>query len=268
MELKYPTINVLTRHIFELSQQSSEPIFLYKEDMDRAFRQLFACPSSVPLLGFKWRGQYYFDLVMVMGCRIAPYICQRTTDMVAHIQGAMGYFVLNYVDDFIGAEYSTRVGEAYQTLIRLLSNIGLDRSEKKSVSPTQVIDFIGNLVDTINMTLGITAARKIEIIETLQDWRHKTMCTRTQLESLIGKLQFLSNCVKPGRLFVSRLLSELRGMERGKWYHIGSKTRKDIRWWYLFIPQFEGTCIMWWLDKLEVGGEMAMDACLIVAGWV
>ena len=33
-----------------------------------AFRQLYIDPQSVPLLGYCWWNQYYFDLVMVIGC--------------------------------------------------------------------------------------------------------------------------------------------------------------------------------------------------------
>ena len=65
--LKYPTIDKVCRKIFELHQ--SEPaldIYLFREDLDRAFCQLFAEPGSVPLLGYRWRNVYYFDVVMVM----------------------------------------------------------------------------------------------------------------------------------------------------------------------------------------------------------
>ena len=35
--------------------------------------------------GIQVEVKYYFDLVMVMECRIAPYICQRTTNMISYI---------------------------------------------------------------------------------------------------------------------------------------------------------------------------------------
>ena len=82
-DLRYPTLDVVARKIFEMFTANPDvPILLYKEDMSRAFWQLFASPESVPLLGYRWRSHYYFDVVMVMGCRIAPYICQRTTSMI------------------------------------------------------------------------------------------------------------------------------------------------------------------------------------------
>ena len=68
IQLKYPTIDSLARRVFELKSKNPEKsIFFFKEDLDRAFRQLRGDPKSAPLLGYKWRGRFYFDLVMVMG---------------------------------------------------------------------------------------------------------------------------------------------------------------------------------------------------------
>ena len=142
--LWYPTVDTLAKRVFELKESApNQKIFFFKEDMDRAFRQLRADPRSVPLLGFKWRGRFYFDLVMVMGCRIAPYVCQRTTDMIAYVYRMMQYFILNYVDDFISADYKTCIYEAHATFLRLMDNIGASRSEKKSVPPPRWWSFRG-----------------------------------------------------------------------------------------------------------------------------
>ena len=188
--------------------------------------------------------------------------------MVVFIHEKMGYYLLNYVDDFIGAEYQSKVHSAHAALKNVLRDIGLKRSEKKSVDPTQTIEFVGNLVNTIDMTIGVIPTRKVEILFELEQWRSRSACTRRQLESLVGKLQFMSNCIRPGRLFVSRLLAEMKGMRRDRYYKISEEMRKDIKWWYLFIPSFEGTCILWLTDVMEVDSELAVDACLKGAGGV
>ena len=43
------------------------------------------------------------------------------------------------------------------------------------------------------------------------------------------KLQFISSCVRTGRLFVSQLLKEMKGMTRGKWYRVSDEIRRDIK---------------------------------------
>ena len=114
-----------------MSRQGSEVIMLFREDMDRAFRQLSADFLHVPLLGFWWRGRYYFDLVMMMGCRIAPYICQRTTSMVAYIHRQSGFNMVNYIDDFLRIEFASKIYQLHKEFIQLLNDIGVGRLEQK-----------------------------------------------------------------------------------------------------------------------------------------
>ena len=267
VNLKYPTVDTVVRYTFQLgSKNPTNRVFYWKEDMDRAFRQLNAYPKLVPLLGYHWQGQYFFDLVLVMGCKISPYLMQRTTNIISYILRSLSYFIQNYVDDFIGAEYEDRVQQAHKTFLRLLKNIGASRAETKSVPPTQIIEFLGNLFNATDLTPGITQNRKVEIMRELTKWKHRQVTNRKQMESLVGKLQFISGCVRPGRLFVSRLLNEMKGMKNGQWYRLTDQARKDIQWWYEFIPDFQGSSIMWLLDVFEVDSELAVDACLKV-GW-
>ena len=177
-ELKYPTIDKVARKIYDLSVNNmGEPIYFWKEDLDRVFRQLYANPISIPMLGYKWKGLYYFDTVMMMGCRIAPYVCQCTTDMIVYIHTQAGYYAVNYVDDFLGVEYWSLITKAHNMFITLLDRLRIDRSSKKSVAPTQVIEFIGNLIDAKNMMIGVTPEQNIQVLRELESWHEKTSCT-------------------------------------------------------------------------------------------
>ena len=180
----------------------------------------------------------------------------------------MTYFVLNYVDDFVGADMKSRIYQSHLVFLWLLRDIGTQRSEKKSVPPVQIVEFIGTLFNAIYFTMGITPVRKIEIMQELSKWKFKWVTTRRELESLVGKLQFISNCVRPGCLFVSRLLEELKEMKRGGSYILNNQARKDIQWWYEFKTQYEGTSIKWLLEVEQVDSEFAVDASLIAAGGV
>ena len=199
---------------------------------------------------------------MVMGCRIALYVCQHTTDVVTYIHSMLGYFLLNYVNDSISAEFCSVVSVDHGALIRTLCNVRIQRLECKSVTPTQITEFLGNLFESNRMTIGVTPTCKTEIMKELERWRTRDTCTHRQLESLIGKLQFMGNCIRPGRLLLSCLLSELKSMRRDRVYRINAELRKDLRWWYLFLPTFKGEGILWLQDVMEVDSKMAIDACL------
>ena len=265
--LTYPTVDHLCSRVHQLRENNpTKEIYFFKEDLSRCFRQYYVDIADIPLLGYKWRNNYYFDTVLMMGCRIAPAIAQRCSNMVVWIQAQMQYFLLNYVDDFLGAEYQDIVHHAHSSLLNTLEGIGLQRSPKKSVPPTQVIEFIGNLFDAKNDTIGVTDSRRAQLHVELNRWRFKPTATRRQLESLVGKLQFVANCLKPGRIFVSRLLNELRGMQRGVVYELTENARQDVRWWYLYLPSFKGTSVMWMLKVYNPQGQFSVDACLDGAG--
>ena len=170
------------------------------------------------------------------------------------------------MDDFIGVEYCSRVFQAHRSLTDVIEEVGLIRSTKKSGKSTQCIEFIGNLVDTVTMTVGIIPSRQAEIVKELEVWRMRKQCSRGQLETLVGKLQFISNCVKSDRLFISRLLEQLCHMKRGKLYNLSAEARRDIKWWYYFVPQFNGTLVLWLLYVCEVDEEFVTDACLLAMG--
>ena len=265
--LHYPTIDDICKRVYMLTQQfPGEDILFYKEDMTRAFRQVSVCPRDIPLLGYRWRGMYYWDLVMVMGCRICPYIMQRVTDIITFIHSQMGYTLFNYVDDFIGVEIARLAWPAHTALQRLMRDIGADRVMDKSVTPTEECEILGNLINSKKYTIGVTSKRMFELMNELNSWRFKVLITRQELESLIGKLQFICNCVRPGRLFVSRLIEQLKGMQRGVTYEMSEEARWDIKWWWDYLPRFQGTGILWLLNIYGVDTYMATDASLKGAG--
>ena len=66
------------------------------------------------------------------------------------------------------------------------------------------------------MTMEMSQDKLKETKMELNTWLYKNSANRREVESLIGKLQFLAKCVKAGRIFLSRLIQLIKGMERGK----------------------------------------------------
>ena len=81
VNLIYPTVDHLCKAAYKIGRTCKG----YRKDMLRAFKQIPMCPMSWPLLGICWEGLIYFDKTAMMGSRSAPYICQRTTNVIRHI---------------------------------------------------------------------------------------------------------------------------------------------------------------------------------------
>ena len=206
INLHYPTVDDLCKRAYQLGPGKAKG---YRRDLGRAFKQLIGDPFSWPLMGISWQKAIMFDKSTMMGSRSAPYCCQRTTNFIRHIMNNINYFVVNYVDDFIGLETVQKIWQSYLTLGNLLRDLGVQEAQDKAIPPSEVIEFLGVLYDLVNMTISVTPEHLQEFVCELNKWKLGITFTRKQLESLLGKMQFVSNCVRPARVFVFRLRNRL-----------------------------------------------------------
>ena len=109
--------------------------YMFKMDLSRYFRQIPLDPGDYSLIGYVINREIYFDKVLPMGMRSAPFIAQRITNAIAYIHRQMHYFLLNYVDDFVGAELKNRIWKAYWALTNLLEELGVETSGQDCTPP-------------------------------------------------------------------------------------------------------------------------------------
>lgn len=254
----YPNVDCVS----ELIIKWGPGCLLFKRDMRKAFRQIRVDPGDIRLLGFKWGGKIYLDTVLAMGLRSAAYICQRLTNAIAFIYRKKGYAIVNYLDDFCGVEKASGAGEAFTYLGTLLASLGVQEATNKVVCPSSKVAFLGIWFDTVNMTMEVTPERLIEIRELTRVWLLKRSATLKEVQSLIGKLNFVAKCVKPARVFIGRMLTFLRGMNKWGSTTLTIEFKGDVHWWHRFLPYFNGIEL---IDKGQWSGPdevIASDACL------
>ena len=258
IKLSYPTVDDLAQCIVALGPNC----LIFKRDLARAFRQVPLDPGDYDLFGCFWDCKFFWDKVLVMGHRAAPYIMQRITNAIVYMHcHSSGYWLKNYIDDFVGAEDPEQAHNSFSELGELLSKVGCKEAEDKAVPPSPIVEFLGILFNAQAGTIEVPVDKLQDIEAIVDEWLHRSTCTRVDLEQLIGKLQFVASCVRPGRVFISRLLNLLRGMVRGVHYYIDFQTKKDIEWWKNFLPTYNGVSIMWLDQFLEPDFVVATDAC-------
>ena len=145
-----------------------------------------------------------------MGLRSDTLCCQRVTNLISYVCTQQGIDTVNYLDDFGGTDVWVTANLSFEGLGTVLHLAGVAESSEKTCAPATVMTFLGVQFDTENLTLTITPDRLAEIQALLTCWEGKEKATRLELQSLLGKLQFAAGFVRPGRIFVSRLLNFLR----------------------------------------------------------
>ena len=169
-----------------------------------------------------------------MGSRSAAYCCQRVTNAISFIMFKIGIFVLNYLDDLASAETIDNASFAFSTLGSILEKCGREEAKNKSCPPNTIMTFIGVLFNTEKMTIEITHERLIEIQLLLRNWLSKDTASLKELQSVLGKLNFIAACVRPGRIFISRLL---------QWLKVLNKNQSSCE--QIQIPEYVKLDILW-----------------------
>ena len=265
VKIVFPRVDDLAKRINQLGDKA----WAWKKDLSRAFRQYPLDPGDYHLFGYTWEGLLYFDIVLVMGHRSAPYLAQRISDALKFIMNSNDFCIFNYVDDFLGCDEYNKVCISYKAFGNLLRDLGLKESESKDVAPTQIIEFLGVTFNIKNMTMEVSPHRLIELDGELKIWSQRKTCNRNELEQLIGKLQFVTSCVRPGRIFLSRLLNQLRTMKRGVTYTCTDELHKDIIWWQQYLPLYNGVSLIWPQVHEKPDSIIATDASLSgIGGWL
>lgn len=208
--LVYPTIDTIADRVAFLGRGC----LLFKRDLKRAYRQFPIDPFDYPLLGYQWDSNLSFDVVLPMGLKTAAMACQRSTSAVCHMLLQDGCHVVNYLDDFIGVASPEKALQDYIKCGSLLKDLGLQESPSKACPPSTVLTCLGVEVDSLNLTLSVTPERLQELETLLLQWTTRRSATKSELQSLVGKLSFVTKCVRQSRLFLSRILALLRQLKQ------------------------------------------------------
>jgi len=111
--------------------------------------------------------------------------------------------------------------------------------------------------------MSVTPQRLVEIESLLRTWLAKKHTTKSELQSLIGKLSFVSKCVRQSRLFISRMLALLRTLKHNHYRtRITLEFRRDLLWWQRFLRTYNGISILSCPAWSAPDVIFSTDACL------
>ena len=117
-----------------------------------------------------------------------------------------GFSVTNYIDHTIEHSVVSKSHDSFQTLRAFLLELGFGISENKVVKPDTKVTCLGVDIDTVQFTLSIPSEKTAEILAECQLWANKQICTKKQLQSLLGKLVYITKRVCLSRPFLNQML--------------------------------------------------------------
>ena len=146
-----------------------------KFDVEAAYCNIAVHPDNRYLLGMKWRGQFFVDLVLPSGLHSAPYIFHSVADLVKWIIRNK-YSVadlMHYLDDFItaGPAGSLQCSQNLQISLAVCQSLGLPLHPNKCISPSTCLVVLGIELDSLDQTARLPAEKLMTLQELIQCWR-------------------------------------------------------------------------------------------------
>ena len=236
--VKYSSVGQAIHSIVKLGSGA----FLAKTDIQSAFRIVPVSPADYPLLGFKWRGQYYHDRCLPMGCSSSCAIFERVSTALEWIiqQRVKDVIVLHILDDFliIAPTYSSCLS-TLNLFISICQDIGVPLAPDKTVGPSQVLEFAGIRLDTVQMVASLPPDKIDKFSSAIQNMLESKSVQLKQIQSLAGMLNFACGVIAPARAFSRRLYNLSIGLSRP--YHhrkITREVRADLLVWKNFLDSY------------------------------
>ena len=222
--------------------------YMAKLDIQHAFRLCPVHPADWPLLGYRWQDKFFVDIRLPFGSRSSPFIFTQFAEallwILLFVFGVKN--VIHYLDAFFVCSTTKVLCQNEMDVMQsAFSELGVPLAPEKIVGPSTCITYLGIEIDTVSNYIRLPEAKFSELSSILLQWNRRKKCTKRELLSLIGSLSFASKVVKPGRMFLRRLI-ELSTTVVSLNHHISlnAEARADINWWVEFLPSWNGVEFM------------------------
>ena len=175
--------------------------------------------------------------------------------------------ILHLLDDFVTIDRPDCLADRTMAIMTMLfKKLHLPLAEHKTAGPGTVIEYLGILLDTINMEARLPSNKLERITQLVTQFSMKKTCTKRELLSLLGHLHYASRIVLPGRSFVSSLI-QLSTTVSELHYHVSfnKQCRADLQMWSAFLRSWNGIS-MFYDDHVIAAPDIHLfsDASLVL----
>ncbi len=252
----FPSINSLIPHnefslkyhdidqAIDMIKIAGRGAWLAKIDITSAFKVMPIHPDSWHLFGVRWLGKYYFAVRLTFGGKSSPKIFDMLSEAVCWILSnnyAIPHLV-HLLDDFLISSSPNAIPAAHiLTVQNVFSELGIPIAEEKTMGPATSIEFLGINLDSDKFQASLPKEKIDRIILVSSTLLEKPNCSKRELLSLLGHLNFAMRIIPQGRPFISHLLSLASSVHSLEdLISITQACRDELRLWLTFLNQWNG----------------------------
>lgn len=237
---------LITLNLLEQYGQESK-IFYTKTDAQHAFRVLCIAVEDRPFQLLKATNPvtgklaYFADLCCGFGSRSSCFLYDKLSRCLRHLyRYKSGIDGVVYLDDGLQIGFNeTNANGNLAIYLDLCRQINLPISEDKTVWATQVIVFLGLLINAAKKIITIPEPKLSKALNQIDFIIGAKKVTVLDMQRITGLLNFFCKAIVPGRAFTRRLYAMYSGENKQlKQHHhvrVTSEVRLDLGMWRRFI---------------------------------
>ena len=238
--VSYATISDAIQHI----KATGPGCFLAKTDIKNAFRIIPIRSQDHGLLGIRWKGLYYYDRCMPMGCSSSCRTFETLSSAVEWIAQKKLKIdhIIHLLDDFlIIAPSETLCQGQLHLFLDLCSYLGIPIAPEKTCGPATTLSFAGIELDSVSFEARLPQDKLEKCVATISDFLTRKKVTLKEVQSLTGLLNFACSVVVPGRAFLRRLIDLTLGIRfPNHFIRLTREVKLDLQLWQSFLTNFNG----------------------------
>ena len=219
-------------------------VFMSKIDIKDAYYSIPIEPNDTKFLKFTFMGVLYEFLALPNGYKEGP---RRFTKLLKPALASLRenrVCLAAYIDDIIviSSTFNKGINDVLNTSVTF-DNLGFTLNIDKSVfTPCQTIEFLGFVINSIDMTVSLTPTKKASLKSLCEELLNTPSPSIRRLATLIGKIASSFVGVPLGKLY-------FRHLERTKTFALkASKGNFDKPCSLDLYAMFE---INWWFNNIE-----------------
>ena len=242
-------------------QLMKKDAFMASIDFKDAYYSVPIKQSHQKYLRFYWNGVKYQYVCLPNGLSNGPRDFTKLCKTLLRFIRKQGYTLTNYIDDnfSIESDFRTCLENVIETASVSIRAGFVINWEKSVLVPTQILVYLGFILNTMEMTVRLTPEKVQELKRLVKQANDFKEISLEKLAQLVGKLVASFPGVTYGKLFYRQLdIEKNNGLKIHKGNYkktitLSQKSKEDLHWWMLNldsecvyvkekIPDLEVTC--------------------------
>ena len=224
---------------------------MLKLDLKDAYFSISIHKKHRKYLRFPWGNKLYEFQAMGFGLGPGPQIFTKVMKPLVSFLRRLGVRLVIYLDDILVLNQSeVQLLRDLNSLRWLLEHLGFLINWKKSmIIPTQQIEFLGFVINSVNMTISLPIEKIAKIADKCQTLVQKKMASVRKLAEILGYMTSSLQAVAPAPLHYRHLqMSQIRSLLNNQSYqakvHLNPQCLEELRWWIFHMKDWNGKAII------------------------